>query len=121
MRAACSAIGDSLPGFQDICRSQFHGADAALASSSELHSIWCFLRENGWVTHPSDFLRTHAAGEGLISLTCLLLRFLSRFTGSFETLCVSSCSGPLSHSSAQAFSPATRRSPATFFRDNSPP
>src|SRR6267142_180895 len=121
MLAACSAIGDSSPGFRDIYRFPFHGADAASASSLEQHSISCLLPENGWVTYPSDFLRTPLAGESRISLTCSLPRFLCRFTGSFETLCGLWCSGRLWHSSAPDFSPATRPSPAKFFREKSAP
>src|SRR6267143_1899585 len=121
MLAACSAIGDSLPGFPDTCRFPFHAADAASASSLERHSISCLLRENGWVTYPSDFLRTPSAGESRISLTCSLLRFLCRFTGSSETRCGSCCLGLLSLSSAPDFSPATRPSPARFSREKSAP
>src|SRR5882672_797956 len=119
MLAACLAIGGSSPGFRDTCRFPFHGADAALASSSEPHSISCLLPENGLVTDPSGFLRTPLAGESRISLTCSLPRFLCRFTGSFETLCGLWCSGLLWHSSARDFSPATLRSPARFFREKS--
>src|SRR6267378_856151 len=121
MPAACSAIGDSSPGFPDTCRFPFHAADAASASSLEQRSISCLLRENGWVTYPSDFLRTPSAGESHISLTCSLLRFLCRFTGSFETRCGSCCLGLLSLSSAPDFSPATRPSPARFSREKSAP
>src|SRR5882762_7108506 len=117
MLAACSAIGDSSPGFPDICRFPFHAADAASASSLELRSTSYLLRENGWVTYPSDFSRTPSAGENRISLTCLLLRFLCRFTGSFETRCGFYCSDLLSLSSAPDFSPATPRSPAKSSRE----
>src|SRR5882724_2302733 len=121
MLAACSAIGDSSPGFRDTCRFPFHAADAASASSLEQHSISCSLRENGWVTYRSDFLRTPSAGEGRISLTCSSPRFLCHFMGSFETRCGSCCSGLLSLSSAPDFSPATRPSPAKSFREKSAP
>src|SRR6266403_2032755 len=121
MLAACSAIGGCSPGFQDTCRFPFHAADADSASSLEQHSISCLLRENGWVTYPSDFSRTLSAGESRISLTCSSPRFLCRSTGSFETRCGSCCSGPSSHSSARDFSPATRPSPARFSREKSAP
>src|SRR6266478_709506 len=121
MLAACSAIGDSSPGFRDTCRFPFHAADAASASSLEQHSISCLLPENGWVTYPSDFSRTPLAGESRISLTCSSPRFLCRCTGSFETRCGSCCSGPSSHSLALDFSPATRPSPARFSREKSAP
>src|SRR6266446_2768425 len=121
MLAACSAIGDSSPGFRDTCRFPFHAADAASASSLEQHSISCLLPENGWVTYPSDFSRTPLAGESRISLTWSSPRFLCRCTGSFETSCGSCCSGLLSLSSAPDFSPATRPSPAKFSREKSAP
>src|SRR6266850_1261496 len=121
MLAACSAIGDSSPGFRDTYRFPFHAADAASASSLEQRSISCLLQENGWVTHPSDFLRTPSAGESRISLTCSSPRFLCRFTGSFETRCGSSFLGPSSLSSALDFSRVTRPSPARFFREKSAP
>src|SRR6266404_3878451 len=84
MPAACLVIGGYSRGFRDICRSPFHAADAASASSLEQHSISCLLPENGWVTYPSDFSRTPSAGESRISLTCSSPRFLCLFTGFFS-------------------------------------
>src|SRR5216684_428950 len=121
MPAACSATGDSSPGFPDTCRFLSHAADAVSALSLEQRSISYLLRENGSVTYLSDFLRTPSAGESRISLTCSLLRFLCRFTGSFKTRCGSWCSGLLSLSSAPDFSPAMPRSPARFSQEKSAP
>src|SRR6267378_6376840 len=121
MPAACLAIGGSSPGFPDTCRFPFRGADAASASSWERHSIWYFLPESGWGMRPSDSLRTPLADEDHISLTCSLLRFLCRSTGSSEALCGSWCSGLSSLSSAPDFSPAMRPSPVRFSRGKSAP
>src|SRR5216684_2184233 len=121
MPAACLVIGGYSRGFRDTCPFPFHAADAASALSLEQHSISCLLRENGWVTYPSDFSRTPSAGESHISLTCSSPRFLCRCTGSFEARCGSCCSGPLSLSSAPDFFRATRPSPARFSREKFAP